>query len=405
MSIQALRERLAARATELKKLNEEFPGAKWNADCQTKYDAGIKEIDEIRAEIGRHEALLAKFSADALDAGTKEAAERLLHGNKSPLASLHAKWLRGGDKALNESDWATIRATMSTTTGSEGGYTVATEVAATVADALKAYGGVREVATVINTAQGNPMTFPTSDGTSETGEQVAENVAATGADVSFGSVPVDCYKFSSKVVTVPIELLQDSSVDVEQFINTRLVNRIGRITNTKFTTANGSGTPKGVVTAATAGKVGASGQTTTIIVDDLVDLEHSVDIAYRKLGRCAFMMNDASFKVIKKLKDSTGRPIFFPGYDGLGGKMPDTILGYPVVINNDIAVMAASAKSILFGDFSFYIVRDSLQMQMLRFTDSAYAKNGQVGFLMFARCGGNYTDVGGALKYYQNAAS
>jgi HK97 family phage major capsid protein len=403
--MQALRERLAALSKDLKALNENNPGDKWTPDCQAKYDAGMAEYDTVKNELARHQALLDKFTTDALDASVNDAADRLVRKDKSPMAALHAKWLRGGDNALNAGDWATIRATMSTTTGSEGGYTVATEIAKIVADALKAYGGVRDVATVMQTAQGNPMSFSTSDGTSETGEQVDENAEASDDDIDFGTVPVNCYKYSSKVVPAPIELLQDSSVDIEAFINQRLVNRLGRITNTRFTTGSGTSQPKGVVTAAAAGKVGASGQTTTVIVDDLIDLEHSVDPAYRKLGKCSFMMHDATFKAVKKLKDSTGRPIFFPGYQGLGEAAPDTILGYPVTINQDMAVMAASAKSILFGDFTFYYVRDALSMQMHRFTDSAYAKKGQVGFLMFARCGGNLVDVGGAIKYYQNAAS
>lgn len=405
MNLQALRERLAALSKDLKALNESHPGDKWNAECQAKYDTGMKEYDAVKAEIDRNEALLAKFSADAKQELIVDAADRLAHGKSSPLAALHAKWLRGGDAALTAQDWNSIRATMSTTTPAEGGYTVATEIAKSVANALKDFGGVREVATVIQTEQGNPINYPTSDGTSETGEQIDENTTATGGDIAFGTRALNVYKYSSKVVAVPYELLQDSSVDVESLVNERLVQRIGRITNTRFTNGNGTTQPNGVVTAAAAGKVGASGQTTTVIVDDLIDLEHSVDPAYRKLGRCSWMMHDSTFKAIKKLKDSTGRPIFFPGYDGLGVKAPDTILGYPVTINQDIPVMAASAKSIVFGDFKFYIVRDALQMSMFRFTDSAYAKLGQVGFLLWARSGGNLMDVGGALKYYQNAAS
>jgi HK97 family phage major capsid protein len=132
---------------------------------------------------------------------------------------------------------------------------------------------------------------------------------------------------------------------------------------------------------------------------------HSVDPAYRALGNCGFMMHDSSLKIIRKLKDSQGRPVFLPGYDGLGKSMPDTLLGYPVVINQDIAVMAANAKSILFGDFSFYKIRDAMDMQMFRFDDSAYIKLGQIGFLAWMRSGGNFVDVGGAVKYYQNSAT
>src|SRR3546814_11673151 len=73
--------------------------------------------------------------------------------------------------------------------------------------------------------------------------------------------------------------------------------------------------PNGLITAATVGKTGTTGQTLTVIYDDLVDLEHSVDPAYREGGNCSFMMADGSVKTIKKIKDSQGRPIFIPGYD------------------------------------------------------------------------------------------
>jgi HK97 family phage major capsid protein len=289
---------------------------------------------------------------------------------------------------------------------SEGGYIVASEIAQAVADALKSFGGMRAVATVLQTSNGQEINFPNSDGTAEEGEIIAQNASVNDADITFGTTPIPVYKYSSKVVTVPIELLQDAVIDIEAFVNTRCTTRVGRITNKHFTIGTGTGQPKGIVTAATAGKIGPTGQTLTVTVDDLIDLEHAVDYGYRELGRCRWMMHDSSFKVVKKLKDTTGRPIFIPGYDGLGGKAPDTILGYPVSINNHMPVMAANAKSILFGDFTPYIIRDVLTAtEFQRYTDSAYAKKGQVGFNLWARAGGNYTDVGGAVKYYANSAT
>jgi HK97 family phage major capsid protein len=204
---------------------------------------------------------------------------------------------------MTPEEWGVLRNTMSVGTSAQGGYTVPTEVATSVANALKAYGGMRSVAEVFRTTAGNDINFPTSDGTSETGELIGENTTATGADPSFGVVTIKTYKFSSKIVAVPFELLQDSSIDMESFIRSRLVTRLGRITNTKFTTGTGTGEPNGIVTAAASGKVGTTGQTTTVIFDDLVDLVHSVDPAYRALGGCKFMMNDASLKIIRKHKD------------------------------------------------------------------------------------------------------
>lgn len=399
-SIQALRERHASLAKETRELVEKN-NASWNGDLQAKYDSGIAELDDVKAQITRLESVLENASDKKIEEKIVENKERNMRGAGR---ELFAKWIKGGDRALSAQDWADVRATMSTTTDGEGGYTVPTDVASQVLDVLKAYGGVREVATVIQTDSGNPINYPTSDGTSETGELIAENTTANGADPSFGVVTLSTYKFSSKIVAVPFELLQDSAADVEAFIARRLGERLGRITNTYFTTGTGTSQPKGVVTASSAGKTGASGQTTTIIADDLIDLVHSVDPAYRN-GDCRFMMNDSSLKIIRKLKDTAGRPIFLPGYDGLGGAMGDSILGYGVTVNQDMDAMAAGKKSVLFGDFKRYTIRDVMGMTLFRFDDSAYVKLGQIGFLAWMRTGGTQTDGGAPIKHYINAAS
>lgn len=409
MSIQALREQRAAKA---KTLNELVNKAEWNAAAdQPIYDAGMAELDSIDAQIKNINDLNARVADQALNESVIVASERAGKDKKSDDSRIYAKWLRGGDQSLSAEDWAHVRNTMSTTTNSEGGYTVATEVATSVLDALKAYGGMRKVADVMQTAQGNPMQYPTSDGTAETGEIIAENTTATAADVSFGTKALPVYKFSSKVVAVPFELLQDSSVDVEAFVRQRLVTRLGRATNTYFTTGTGSSQPNGIVTAAAAlgGGVTAansSSQVTAITYANLVALQHKVDPAYRELGNCGWMFNDDTLRALRVMVDGQSRPIFVPGYEtGVPGGSPDRLLGSPITINQDMAAMAASAKSILYGDFSFYKIRDAMDVTMFRFTDSAYTKLGQVGFLAWMRSGGNFVDVGGAVRLFINAAS
>lgn len=399
-SIQALRERHAALAKETRELVENN-NDKWNSDLQAKYDQGMSELDDIKSQVERIEKVLASAADSKIEEKIEEGKERQM---RNAGRELFAKWLKGGDKALSAQDWADVRATMSTTTTTEGGYTVPTDVSSQIIDVLKAYGGVRSVANVIQSNMGNDINFPTSDGTSEVGELIGQNTTATAADPSFGVVTLSTYKFSSKIVAVPYELLQDSAADVEAFVARRLGDRLGRITNTYFTTGTGTSQPKGVVTAAASGKVGSTGQTTSVIVDDLIDLVHSVDPAYRA-GNCKFMMNDASLKVIRKLKDSQNRPVFLPGYEGLGASMGDSLLGYDVVINQDVATMAANAKSILFGDFSRYTIRDVMGFTLFRFDDSAYAKLGQVGFLAWMRTGGTLTDGGNPIRYYANSAT
>lgn len=402
-SIQALRERHASLAREARAIVEKHNGA-WSTEHQSKYDGQIAELDDLKGQVDRLSALHVSIADERAEAVIVEHGNKLAHGAKDASSRLYATWLRGGDNALSAQDWSDIRATMSTTTTTEGGFTVQTDVAASVIDSMKAYGGMRSVSTILPTAKGNPLSFPSSDGTAEVGEIIAENTTATAADLVFGTVALNAYKFSSKVVAAPVELLQDSQIDIEAFIHARLTTRLGRITNTKYTIGTGTAEPFGLAARAASGKVGLAGQTLTVIFADLVDLIHSIDPAYRAAGTCRFMMNDASLKIIRKLVDSQNRPVFLPGYAGLGVAMPDTILGYEVTVNQDVAVMAANAKSIFFGDFKNFYIRDVMEMSLQRYTDSAYAKLGQVGFLMWMRTGSNLMDTA-SIKYYANSAT
>ncbi|MES2814459.1 MAG: phage major capsid protein [Pseudomonadota bacterium] len=408
MSIQALREKRAKIAAQLQELvkKDDFD----TTTDQAVYDAAMGDIDKIDASIQRIVQANEKIAEEGTTEQLAEAAARLGKNKNRTGMSLYAKWLRGGDNALSAAEWADVRNTMSTTTGSEGGFTVQSDVAQALIDSLKDFGGLRGVATLLVTDKGNPLSFPTSDGTAETGEWVAENVSATVADPVMGTRALPVFKASSKIAQVPFELLQDSQLDIEAFVNGRLRTRLGRITNTGYTVGTGTGQPTGLITAAATGvtAANATSQVTSIIYDSIINLIHSVDPAYRALGNCKFMMNDASVKVIRQIKDTAGRPIFVPGFDGAQGgealSAPDRLCGYPIVVNQDMAVMAASAKSIAFGDLSYYYIRDALDVMMFRFTDSAYAKLGQVGFLAWLRSGGNLLDLA-AVKLFVNAAS
>ena len=406
MSIQALREQRAAIGATVKALIDK---PDWHDDTDKPvYDSAMAQIDEIDARIKRITEANEKIAAEAVNNSVAEAAEKRGRDNRDPGLSLYAKWIKGGDKALNAEEWATIRATMSTTTGSEGGFTVDSAVASSVLDALKAYGGMRAVSTVIATSGIGAMSFPTSDGTTEEGEIVAENGSATDLDVTFGTIALPVYKYSSKVVTVPFELLQDSSVDIEGFVRNRLIQRLGRVTNKHFTVGTGSAQPNGVNTAAAVGVTAANStsQVTAVTYASLVNLQHSLDPAYREGGNTRWMMHDDTVRDLRKIVDGSTRPIFVPGYEqGVPGGAPDTLMGRPITVNQAMPVMGISARSILFGDFSHYYIRDVMAVEMFRFTDSAFTKKGQVGFLAWMRSGGNLIDVGGAVRVFINAAS
>ena len=398
MGIQALRERKDELAKQANNMIANAGDKVWSKEEAAAYDQMTDEIGRINAQI---KAITEQADLDA-EKMIGEAAK-----NSKKTTTLHdavALYLRKGMN-LSAQELAMVQNAMSTTTGSEGGFTVPTEIATMVIDSLKAFGGMRSVANIIRSSAGNDWQYPASDGTSEVGEIVGQNAAATSLDITFSQVPLVTYKYSSKKIALPWELVQDSVIDIVAFVVNRLATRLGRITNTHFTVGTGSSQPFGIVTRAASGKVGTTGQTTTVIYDDLVDLEHSVDPAYRR--NAAYMMNDASVKVIRKIKDSQGRPIFVPGYEAgavVNGGAPDTLMGRRIVVNQDVAVMAANAKSILFGDFSLYTIRDVMSAEVRRFDDSAFALNGQVGFCGWQRCGGNLLDTAG-VKYYANSAT
>ena len=295
---------------------------------------------------------------------------------------------------------------MGISTSAAGGALVPTEIYQNVIERLKAYGGMRTVANVITTASGNPLQYATTDDTSNTGELVAEATQANTQDVSFSTVSLNAYKFGSKIVPISIELMQDEAVNILPELYRLLGIRMGRIQNTYFTTGTGTSHPQGVVTAASLGKTGTTGQTTSIIYDDVVDLVHSVDPAYRPGS--GFMLHDGSVKILKKLKDGQGRPLWQPYSDsGLATSFKGQIFDYDYVINQDMPVMAANAKSVLFGNFSLYTIRDVMAMTMYRFDDSAYMGKGQVGFLTWMRSDGRaiLASNTAAISYYANSAT
>lgn len=401
MTIQQLREKIESLAKQAKNMLANKGDQKWSAEEQATYDGWMSEIEDAKASIRRQEQLR-EAEADAFfNSAANDALRSRNNGDVVEVDALQAValYLRHGNNVTAEQAVA-IRNAMSTTTTTEGGYTVPTEVASMVVDALKAFGGMRDVAEIITTDGGNPWNFPTSDGTSEVGEIVAENAAASAGDITFGSVALNPYMYSSKKIALPWQLISDSAIDVVGFVVNRLATRIGRITNTHYTTGDGSSKPYGMMARTTAGKIGTTGQTTTVSYDDLFDLKHSVNRAHRR--NASWMMNDLSVAIVSKIKETTGRPIWEPG---LTANAPDILLGKPVVTNDDVAVMAANAKSIAFGDMSQYKIRDVKgSVIMRRFDDSAFALNGQVGFCGWMRTGGNLVDTA-AVKHYANSAT
>jgi len=346
-----------------------------------------------------HEADLTERQRNAAAKVGLDINSKRLHLSFGPvLKSTSQEDIRNWQQACQEQRAALTGAQSTTTTG---GYTVADEMMRSLEVALLQFGGIRSVATVLRTDTGGPLPIPTTNDTSNKGALVAENTTQTELEMTFGQVVLDAYKYTSKYILASVEFLQDSSINVNQFMGEALANRIGRITSDDFTTGNGSSKPNGVVNAAASGVTGVADPPTH---DNLQDLIHSIDPAYR--GNARFMFNDTTFKSIKKIKvlqysgDTTGMPLWQPGLT-LGA--PDTILGYSYVINQSMASPGSSAKKILFGDFSKYLIRDVKTFTLLRL-DELFAQLQQVAFLAFSRHDGDLLDAGtNPVKYMSQA--
>lgn len=282
------------------------------------------------------------------------------------------------------------RAQTITTTG--GGYTIPDEMMRSLEKALLWFGGMRQVATIIRTESGADLPIPTANDTAQTGAILDINTQVANQDVTFGQLVLKAFKYSSKQVLVPVELMQDNAVNVPQMLGEMLGERIGRIQNTHFTTGAGTTLPFGIVTQSVLGPTGSAGGGITYA--NLVDLEHSVDVAYRRQG-AAFMMNDLKVAVLKKIVDSAGRPIWLPNdASGMATGAPATLLGYPVFINNDMSTaVTTGTRAIIFGALQKYLIREAVGVTLLRL-DERYADFHQVAFLAFARADGNLLNAG-----------
>ncbi|SFQ52396.1 phage major capsid protein [Donghicola eburneus] len=411
-TIKQLREQRDALAKEARNILDKNTG-EYDAD---RVDEIYAEIDKIDGKIKREQQQLdleARLQSEADDPDTPApqngGRQRQERPGDEARSLVFDAYVRGGEAAVNRlpenvlTEYSRqVRNAQSTGVDSEGGYLVPTTFSGVLLEAMADYGGVRSVADVQSTSTGESIQWPTTDETAEEGEWLAENASATDGDVSFGTVLIGAHLASSRVVTIPFALLQDAAVGGWDQMMARLLSaRLGRTTNKGYTVGDGNGKPTGIVPGAGLGHTTAAGLVDSFTWDDITDLEHSVDPVYRR--DASWMFHDTVLKSAKKLKDLDGRPIWVPG---VTSEAPAEINGYGYTVNQDMAEPAAGADSMLFGDMSKYLVRDVMDITLFRFTDSAYTKKGQVGFLAMLRTDGKTIAANNAaIKKMRHAAA
>lgn len=287
---------------------------------------------------------------------------------------------------------------LSTGTTTLGGYTVPETYSSQLIEKMKWYGGMMDVSTILTTNSGETMYFADIDDTTNTASLIAEGDPTAVLDTTFGQTRLDSYMYTSGIVKMSIQLIQDNIVNLQSELDRIIPKRIGRQFNAAATTGTGSSQPQGVVGATSKGADAAAAA--TISRNDLLTLQHSVDRAYRFDGR--YMFSDATLLAIKKLAigSADDRPLWVPSMrDG----EPSTIEGYAYTINEDMADVGASAKSVLFGDFSKFYIRLVNGMGVVRF-DELYMANLQIGFMFYQRFDSELIDSN-AIKHLLHPSS
>lgn len=414
--IKNLREKMANIATEarskLSEITDETPEER-AAEIEREFDAMMADHDKMAARADRLEKVEAALRAgDAVDLDRRPQFENRSapagdEGFKVDYRAAFAEMIAAGGEGYVDQEVRNVlkehRAqTAGTTTA--GGYTVPTELANFIEKSMIASGPMysSELFTVINTTAGNTFNIPTVDDTAVTAGAHTEAGTVTddgGKDVTFGQKSLGAYAFDSEWVRWSAELNADSVLNMESLLGELLGERLGRIANSKLTTGSGSSDVEGIVTNSAAGKVAAA--TNAITADEIIDLIHSVDPAYRSAPSTAIMMDDTTLAAIRKLKDGNGNYLWQMGNYQAG--VPQTILGYNVAVNQDMAGIGdgVNSKVMLFGDMKKFYVRKvgapSLYVARERFAPD-------YGILGYIRFDGVLTNTA-AIKHLALAAS
>ena len=265
-------------------------------------------------------------------------------------------------------------------TDSEGGYLVPDEFERTLVEALEEENVFRTLAHVIRTSSGDrKIPVVASKGSAN---WVDEEGAYQESDDAFSQVSIGAYKLGT-MIKVSEELLADSVFDLEAYISKEFARRIGAREEESFFNGDGKGKPLGILAAAGGAEVGVTAASATAITaDEVIDLFYSLKAPYRK--NAVWLLNDATVKQIRKLKDSTGQYLWQPS---LVAGTPDTILGRPVKTSAFMPTAAAGAKTIAFGDFKYYWIADR-QGRTFKKLSELFAATGQVGFMGIQRVDG-----------------
>jgi HK97 family phage major capsid protein len=341
------------------------------------YDGHIARVREIESLVQRHNDLAGITAVEVEPTAVINAEGVAVDDRRATPEYRKAFW------AAMRQGPAVTREVLATLSVSADGNIVPVEYDRVLVQKLVNQNVMRQLATVIQTSNDRKIAIENAVGSADwAAESAVAHNDDSSDDPTFSQITISAYKLS-RIQKISEELLQDSLFDLPGYLAGKFGQAFGIAEEAAFVNGNGSGKPTGVVGSASAGVTAASA--TDIDPDELFNLYHSLKRAYRV--NASFLMNDSTALLIRKKKDSTGRYVWQPG---LQPGMPDTLLSKPVYISDAMPTVATTAKSLLFGDFSYYTIAERSQRTLVRLNE-LYAANGQVGFRSVERLDGKLT--------------
>ncbi len=301
---------------------------------------------------------------------------------------------------VNGAPTLSMRALSSLTTGAGGNLVPTSFYHRLVAHLIEVSGVLQTNPTTINTTSGENLQIPKTTAHSSAAS-AAQAATLPSSDPTFGMVTLGAFKYGW-TGRVSRELVTDNGVDLEGYLSMQAGRALGNKFGADLVTGTGTGQPNGFLTNAT---VGVTGTTTGVSgapgYDNLVDLFYSVISPYRASSSCYWIMKDSTLASLRKIKDTTGQPIWQPGMQ-LGA--PDLLLGKPLVSDPFMPAVATGATPIAFGDFSQMFVRMVGGVRFERSDDFLFDSD-MIAYRAIMRGDGALVDLTGAIKKYQGTAT
>lgn len=284
------------------------------------------------------------------------------------------------------------------TTGTVGGYTVPQGFGGRIIEKMLTVGPAlnSNVVNLISTSHMRDIPFPIENARA-TGTATAEGATYDVSTPTFTQKTLKAYKYGTIVLSSE-ELLASEDVGVLDYLARNMGVAVGTAVNSILTLGTGTVQPEGVSAGAGSAVTGGTGVAGVPTYANLVDLIHAVDSLYAHNAK--FMLNRTTLGKIRQVTDTAGHYIFVPS---AVASAPNTILGYEIVENPYVASAATNAISVLFGDFDYWLVRQSGGIELSR-TDDRYWDSDQVG-LKVRTWVDSFVGQSTAIKYYKGGTA